>query len=143
MHLFGIMRGIKHEQELLKTFMQAQMFKWPVVDRHTKKTKYQDVQGAYRPWEMFEYVFPEGCLPEVLKMLKISDGDQDYGGIKQSGQMALLRKVIGAEKIPKVDIEDKSIQKRFIPMRGCAIHPIGIKKDEFGITDGEDWQERL
>lgn len=143
MHLFGIMRGIRHEMNLTREFMACQMFKWDTLDRSTKKIRHQEVSGNYRPWEMFEYVFPEKCLPEVLKMLKIKDGDQDYGGIKQSGQMALLRKVIGAEKIPKIDIEAKDIQDRFIPMRGVAIHPIGIKKDEYGITGERDWQERI
>lgn len=147
MHAFFLVRGIYHKVEFLKTFLQSQMFDWQTINRITGQTREQRVQGSLRPWYLMEYIFPETALPEVMAMLNISDGDQDYGKVKQSAHMALLRKAIGAEKFPKLTISkadwDKYRHDHFLPMEGIAVHPIGIKKDEHRIVDEKDYQEAL
>jgi len=142
MQLFGIMRGIKNEMELTKIFMQAQMFDWYVKNKQGQTMK-QSVQGAYRPWEFFEYTFPESSLPEVLSMLNVKNPDGSYGTMNQAKHLALLRRMLGLEKIPNLEIDEKTIQKRFIPRRAVAMHLIGLKKDEFRLVDGTNYQEAL
>jgi hypothetical protein len=136
-----LMRGVYHEQQLLKTFLQSQMFNWQTYDGITKKPKpIKMVQGALRPIELFEYIFPKESLGEVLAMLNIKDSDGNYGNVKGKAHMELMRKMLGARRIPKVEFNGIS---RFVPKRAVAIHPIGIKDDEMRIVDDRDYQEAL
>jgi len=106
-------------------------------------TEHMQVQGSLRPVELWEYVFPEECLPEVLTALEIKPEDRAYnndlgikGKIKKLGnktKLAMLRKTLGAEEIP----EYTPVQtNRYIEKRSVAIHPIGIKKDRQIIIGG-------
>ena len=125
MHLDFITRGVQHQVDLFKTFMQAQMFDWKRTNLATGKEEVSGVQGALRPIQLWEYVFPEESLGEVLAMLGIQDFDlpeKKYPPVK----MAMLRKMLGCEKLPKIpDVKPN----RYIEMRGVAIIPIGIKRD--------------
>jgi len=128
-------RGIKQNRDLFVKFMETQMFNWKTKDLKTGKDVWQTVQGALRPVELWEYVFPEESLGEVLEMLKINPKNQEkYGNLSQSLQLKTLRKMLNAEPIPE-DTELK--QTHFVFVNGMGIHPIGIKKDEF--KDVKEW----
>ena len=126
MHLYFLTRGIKQQVELFLKFMESQMFNWKRKNLKNKKDEIMPVQGALRPVQLWEYVFPEESLPDVLAMLDIrEDGTKDVLGKTKD---AALRKMLGkgVEKVPSYKLPKT---KRFIPMGGVAIYPIGIKKD--------------
>jgi len=137
-----MLRGIKHELEFTKKFLETTMLKWNRKDVISNVEQAGEVQHALRPIELFECVFPKEQLHNFMKMLNIVNDDK-YQGWTFKTQMNLMRKMLGAEKFP--DIDPKQVDKKvpFIPRRMVAVHPIGIKKDEEGITGGKFDQERL
>ena len=135
------MRGIRHEMELTKKFMETTMLKWNTKDAMNGKDVGGQVQFALRPIELFECVFPQDKLPQFMAMLNLRTDDK-YQGYSFRAQMKLLRKLLGAEQYPTIDYKKVS-DIPFIPNRGVAFHPIGFKKDEIGITNETSMQERL
>jgi len=166
MHLYFIVRGVLHQLELFKMFMQTQMFVWrrknqklckcgQKKEEHKKtkeckkfnpKIEYGRVQGALRDMGFcYEYVFPEECLDEVLTMLNTRNSDiKNFGWIRP----AVLRKMLGkgVKPIPEykdvvnqiIMVDDNLIiaTARYIEMQGIAFYPIGIKKD---LREKHDW----
>lgn len=136
MHLYFISRGVNHQHEMWKTWMQCQMWPWKRVNKETGQEEVTAVQGALRPIQLWEYVFPEECLPDVLTMLDFTDGKTGYWGKgKAKYGLPLLRKALGAEPIPNVKPTDR---QRFIYREGVGIEAIGIKKDAHGEMKSDD-----
>jgi len=138
MHLYFISRGVKHARDIFVTTMQSQFFPWKRKNLKTGKEEITSVQGALRPVELWEYVFPEESLPEVLAMLDIQNLEEGKYGLSKS-KMALLRKSLGCTKIPKIPDAEK---QHIISKIGVGIHPIGIRKDKKGEMMGYE-QEYL
>ena len=139
MHLYFISRGIKHERDLFVTTLQSQFWPWKRTNLKTGKEEMTLVQGSLRPVELWEYVFPEEHLPQVMAMTQMAPGmanSVDLLGAKA----AFLRKSIGCKKIPKFDIPEVN---RIINIRGMSLTPIGIKKDEFRDMEWGYHQEAL
>lgn len=128
MHLFFITRGIKQQRDLFLLFMQSQMFPWVRTNLKTGKEEIERVQGALRPIELWEYVFPEEHLDEVCTMLGKSDNAGSYWGTGSAKYgLPLLRKALDVKKLPDI----KSVPtSRYIPHEGLGIEVIGIKKDK-------------
>ena len=136
-------RGPQQQIDIWKIFMQAQMFNWPRKPiLKDKKGKYlkdkkgnfkygpaemHSVQGALRPIQLWEYVFPEECLGEVMSMLNIQTNMNLDPKKYSKAYLSLLRKVLHDEKIPTNIPKEK--MRRFIEQKGVAIIPIGIRKD--------------
>lgn len=123
MHLYFITRGIKQQVDLFKMFMQTQLFKWTRKNLKTGKEEVIRVQGALRPIQLWEYVFPEECLDEVLTML---DAKMCWK-LPKSREFA-LRKALGKgiKKIPKYKELPTS---KYIEKKAVAVYLIGIKND--------------
>ncbi len=100
------------------------MWKWLRKNKKTGKEELCQVQGALRPVQLWEYVFPEESYDEVMTCLNIQK-DVALSKTKQ----AILRKALGASKMKSYD---QINTHRFIEHRGVSIHPIGIKKDKRG-----------
>jgi len=127
MHLSFLTRGVNHEIELFKIFMQAQMFPWKRINLKTGKDEITAVQGSLRPIQLWEYIFPEECLGEVLAMLGLTN-PKDYmttPSLSKAKRWALM-KMLQSKPLPAMP--DQPIT-RFISRAGVAIYPIGIKKD--------------
>lgn len=141
MHGYILMRGVKHQLELTKKFMETTMLKWNTKNILSEHTLDRDVQFAMRPIELFECVFPEESLPQFMAMLNLRTDDK-YQGYMFNTQMNLLRKMLGAQKFP--DLDYKTIKNiPFIPLKGVAIHPIGFKEDKKGMIAEKVKGERL
>jgi len=184
MHLILMTRGIQESRDRWKKFMESQMFLWkrqPLLkDAEGKyipdgidengQPKYKrgpeevtKVQGALRPIELWEYVFPfEGVKIQDGKMVSSNNFHEVLAMQNAHNCFPLrpevnnfswvLRKMMGAEKIPKIPDEVKNahqqdITTKFIPMSGMAVYPIGIKRDvtqDFIFPGGEAfYQEGL
>lgn len=117
--------------------MQSQMFPFKRKNLKTGKDETIAVQGGLRPVQLWEYVFPEESLPDVLTMLNMNDVKKDYA--ISSAKMALLRAATKSKKIPKTK---KTKRTRFIPTEWVSLHGIGIKKDRRGDIEGYN-QEML
>ncbi len=185
MHLFLLTRGIDKEFNQWKEFMNSQMFTWkrtPLLkDKDGKfikdgmdeegRQKYKRgkeglsrIQGALRPIQMFEYVFPrEGVqsingklvpsdnLAEALAMMNLQSAFPLRPEVQKIGWM--LRKSLGAKPIPQSvldPIKEKNMQditSKYVPMAGMAVYPIGIKEDsthDYIFPNGEGfYQEGL
>lgn len=128
MHLFFLARGVKHKLSLFETFMQAQMWKWKRKDLKEKKDVLHQVQGALRPIQLYEYIFPEECLDEVLTALDLKGTHSQKWRLGKAKE-AVLRKALGKEVKPIPDYTEVPTLKH-IEKEAVAIYPIGIKKDE-------------
>ena len=126
MHIVFGTRGVKHERDLFVTTMQSQFFPWKRINLKTGKEEITLVQGALRPLEFWEYVFPEESLPDVLAMLE-QDNKVNLKNALNQKTAIMLRQMLGLKKIPIMDLPERN---RVIHLRGMALHPIGIKKDE-------------
>lgn len=127
MHLYFLTRGVKQQRDLFVMFMQSQMFNWKRKNLKTNKDETIAVQGALRPIELWEYVFPEECLSEVLTMLDIKNVVAKYGSLGKTKEK-ILRRMLGKDVKPLPDWKETKINK-YVEKRGLAIYPIGIKKD--------------
>lgn len=127
MHLNFISRGIKQNRDLFVKFLETRMFTWKTKDLKGNEVL-QSVQGALRPVELWEYIFPEECLPEVLGMLGIDPSKtEDYGSLSQKMQLGVLRKMLDCKEIPKnTPVVGNS---QFVFHDGMAFHVLGIKED--------------
>jgi hypothetical protein len=146
MHLIFGIRGIMHQTEMFKMFLQTQMWKWKRLNVATGKEEVIQVQGALREvmFGFYEYIFPEECVDEVLTCLEIDDKARapwwfGVGNMK----MFMLRRMIGngIYKIPKYK---RVTTNRYIEKRGIAIYPIGLKKDKRGMCpDGSPYFQEM
>jgi len=149
MHLILMTRGIQQSRDVWKKFMETQMFDWkrqPLLkDDKGNFIKNEDgtykrgpdqftrVQGALRPIEFWEYVFPQESLQEVLAMQNPVHKVYDQLRPEVNRFAWLLRKMTGAHKIPDMpELKKKEsweITKKYVPMMGMGVYPIGIKDD--------------
>ena len=150
-----IARGINQQFEIWKTFMQSQLWPWKRKNLNICKcgaTKQvheqgatlcpkfepmelnQRVQGSLRPIQIFEYVVPEECIPEVLAMQNLHQIEKYRPEIETIAWP--LRKAMGLKKINiPDDIKKKTraeITEREIPMQGMGVYAIGYKEDQKG-----------
>ena len=132
MHLYFATRGINQQVDIWKMFMQTQMFPWKRTNLKTKKEETTFVQGSLRPVQLWEYVFPEESLQEVLAMMNLQGNEGAPTGLS-SAKMAMIRKALQCKPIPKLEEIERN---RFVNCDGVSIHPIGIKKDR-----RIDWEE--
>jgi len=140
MHLLFGLRGIKHERDLFVSMIQGQMCQWKRKNLKTNEEEITGVQLSLRPLELFEVVFPEECLPDVLKTLGLNKSNKFDGanaGKKKTekflqNKSRFLRKIMGLKEIPQVESDPKNpkIFPGFVNLRGISIHPIGLKHDE-------------
>jgi len=153
MHLVLMTRGIHHMVEQWKDLMQAQRFAWKRKNLDTGKEELTIVQGALRPIQFWEYIFPEECLGDVLKGMQIS-GPIIRPEVKNFAWM--LRKVLRLQNIPSMEEINKMTQVGYIPlgtlndkqmpplpvhtmfMEGVAVYPVGTRKDP---KQDYDWKE--
>lgn len=157
MHFYFMIRGVKHQCDLFRMFMQTQMFCWKRKNLETGKEEVTMVQGALRECGfVYEYIFPKECLAEVLTMLDVK---KDTGDAKNMGAARawIIRKSLGkgVKPIPEYkEIKGKWVivegiyltTKRYIEKHGIAIYPIGIREDpvkdyDFSSTGEGKWHQ--
>ena len=129
MHLVLLTRGAPEQVDIWKKFMETQMFNWkrqPLL-KDDKGNYIQDgenedgspkfkrgneeftrVQGALRPIQFYEYVFPEECLGEVLAMMNI----HKEASLKLRPEVAtpawFVRKIMKLKPVPIIpELQDK------------------------------------
>lgn len=86
------------------------------------------VQGSLRPFLLWEYVFPEESLDDVLTALGCHKPGEKYEDKEMIAKIVTkgVRTALGAKPVPKY----KADLKRVIPRAGVALNLIGIKKDD-------------
>lgn len=117
MHLYLITRGTKYAVNQFIDVLQGNMLPYPQGD------KIHHVQFISRPVQLWECVFPKGCLPNVLKALHPNEIRKDI-----SLQSAALRKILNAKKIPKMDLSKTIPINTFT--ENVAYYAIGIREDK-------------
>jgi len=146
MHFVFATRGINHQVELWKNFMQAQMFtyqrenlkvcqcgiekeKHPTKECKDFKPKIEHniVQGALRPIQLWEYVFPKEHKDMVLTSLNVEPTGKVHPFAATFNSMA-LRKAMGLKKVKYTPTKEF----RYMFRDGVALYPIGIKEDVIG-----------
>ena len=157
MHFYFYLRGISHQVELFKILVQGYFFKWKRKNLSTGETEFTLVQGALRESVLgaYEYIFPEDALADMLCTFALTD-EKMIGNtytFKNAAKLTFLRRIFGAYKIPKKAFEEaKKIPASILLndswrglsnlslVHGVAVHPIGLKKDNFGemIDPGRD-----
>ena len=153
MHLYFYARGIIDQIEKFKIISQSHFWVWKRKNIKTGEMEETLVQGALRPslFGMWEYIFPEECLAEVLTVFGFTEEDSylnffNYTKLKNlQNQMlwGLLRKALNAKKVPKevwkaaakipksIKINNSmrglSNNETFCP--AVVLHLVGIKED--------------
>jgi hypothetical protein len=149
MHLNLFVRGKYEQLKLWENLVSSQFWVFPRKNMQTGETEPTLVQGSlrYSILGAYEYIFPEYCLPEVLSFFGITN--KDYTGaksnetLKHKFKLGFLRKIFECQAIPKKAIKEASkieptiaLGKRGVSsaqILGVSIHPIGIRKDIFGV----------
>ena len=155
MHLILMTRGIIGKMEEWTALLRAQRFPWKIKDLKTNKEELKMLQGALRPIQLWEYVFPKESLNDVLGAMDIK-GEKLRPEVNAPAWM--LRKFMKLEPIPKEDKRTVTGYRPFgelnkekmpvIPIcdlrtKGVAVYPIGIKQDKtmnhhFKLEDGSE-----
>jgi len=121
-----MLRGIKYEVDQFVDVLSGAMLPYPT------KAGNKFVQLAMRPIQLYEAVFPKQSLPNVLKAMNYTNNRKDI-----RLQLAALRKILGAKKLPKLDLKDVvPVQHNASPL--CACYPIGIREDKQVWGKGHD-----
>jgi len=126
MHLVFATRGIKHARDMFVTQIQSQFFPWKRKDLKTGVDEHVRVQGALRPIELWEYVFPEEHYEEVCTMLGFDPNGKVHPFSAKLNQKA-LRMALGLKPIKKFT---PKVTDKFVFSEGVAKYPIGIKYDK-------------
>ena len=140
-------RGIHHQIEMWKIFMQSQMYQWQRRNLKSNTIETMSVQGALRPIQLWEYVVPKDSIQDVLTNMRIAD----YEGFTAvpDGQVnnlpnpvnpnmpktlewakELLRKTLKLKEFPKAKITPGMYITRPLFVEGVTVHPIGFKDDK-------------
>lgn len=167
MHLILMSRGINQSFELWKKFMETRMFYFEqhklLKDEKTGEwLRNEDgtikrgpkmvtrVQGALRPIQLFEYVFPGPSLPNVLAMMGMNKLDYNTIRPEVKNYSWILRKMMGLKKIELPEeikkMENWEITQEYVPMDGMAVYPIGIREDPIGdlfIPNGDGYYQEM
>lgn len=143
MHLVLMTRGIQRQVDEWKHSLLAQRYAYKRKNLDTGKEEVHVVQGALRPIELWEYVFPAESINDVLLGMGINQGGLDRPEVKPVAWM--LRKGMKLKPVPldeskgmtgytpKGTLNGEKMQPTAVhDMRtpGVAIYPIGIKEDE-------------
>lgn len=140
MHLVFMTRGIDKQVQELRARLNAQMFSWKRKNLDTGKEELNMVQGALRPIQIWEYVFPEEHLKNVLVGMGIA-GPIKRPEIKKASWF--LRKMLRLGQVPEVDglamgyrpagtLNGEPMPATLVHnmiTEGVAVYPVGIKKD--------------
>lgn len=167
MHLIFGTRGVQHMVDMWHTHMQSIAMPFPrknldvcecgrtLKEHEGKEAVCKDfkprpedliVQGALRPIQMWEYVFPKDQLNLVLNTLNIKPK-----GLTQPEGMnkyaALMRKAMKLKPIPDEIPDTPKIPLVSVHAKHIHFFPIGIKEDIIEDCDfkkeGRWFQERL
>ena len=95
MHLYVLTRGILSATKQWENDLAAQYLHFKVLEKGKKKTPPYLAQLAVRPVNLYEIVFPEECLDEVLGMVKPIDPPG-----KLSKFIKMFSRMMGLKKIP-------------------------------------------
>jgi len=117
-----ISRGIKDRVDRFVEDMSAQYFP---IEMNGKKIY---VQLAMRPLQLWEVVFPEPCLQEVMNTIWDSNVPIKEQQFPYKLRLGALRKLLRAKKLPALD---KSGLKRIVRRDFVSCYPIGIKGDKY------------
>ena len=149
-------RGINRQVEEWKSLLQAQRFPWKRTNLKTGKEELSVVQGALRPIQFWEYVFPKECLNDVLGGMQIQ-GPIQRPEIKSMTWM--IRKMLKLKQIPtQTDIKTTgytpqgtlnneqmpAISVHNMLAEGVAVYPVGIKDDpvqDYKWKDGTEFNQ--
>ena len=163
MHLVLMTRGVVGQVEEWISILRAQRFPWKRKNLKNNKEEMMLVQGALRPIQFWEYVFPEESLNDVMGGMLIK-GPIERAEIKNVSWW--IRKMLKLEPIPvkkeipvtgyspQVKLDGKQVPAQMVHdlrVDGVAVYPLGIKKDfkkdhKFKLNDGteaEFFQEGL
>ena len=122
-----ITRGIKHEVDRFVNDMQAQYFPY---EWNGQKMA---VQLAMRPIQLWEVVFPEDQLQNV--MATVETGELPKQWKSKQKYLSVLRKVLGAKKLPKLD---PNAMKRLVYKTNIQTALIGYREDAKADKDGHE-----
>jgi len=124
MHLYMMTRGIKSVVDNYISDLQAQYYKYG--DKGM-------LQLSVRPIQLWEVVFPQESLKEVLQTVLPYENLQPGSNWKvtdwRSKYLAGLRFALGAQKIPEMDLTDHKNILRPLRKDNITVYPIGIKPD--------------
>ena|SRR3990167_621665 len=159
--IFFLTRG--HEDHLRKFVEQMKSqwfpmpFKWPATSPLGDKievNEMKNIEAQMRPIQLWEYVIPEEYVAPVCANLRIptdetwfdhapeKGGTSFISGFGVKGILEGMRLALGAEKLPKIDIE-KPMWRQPIYKEHVNILGIGWRKDVKGEIKKDLKQEKI
>jgi len=120
MHLYILARGHKDKIERWENDLLARYYPY----EHEKGKPKGLLQLSVREVKIYEIVFPEEHMEEILQTIK----PKDYGKVgKYRKLINFFAKILGLEKVPEYTPDNKFR----VFNDAVGIHAIGIKRDEF------------
>lgn len=152
-------RGISHQIEMWKIFMQSQMYQWQRKNLQTNGIETMTVQGALRPIQFWEYVVPKSSIQDVLTNMRIVNYegftvDPKAGNTlpnpvnpnMPAGVHALAmvaRKALKLKEFPTATLKPGMAITRPLYVEGVTIHPIGYKDDKIDANEVIGYEQEM
>ncbi len=127
MHLYVLTRGILSATKQWENDLAAQYLPFEVLEKKKKKPTPYLAQLAVRPVSLYEIVFPEECLQDVLGMVKPINAPGKF-----SRFIKMFSRMMGLKKIP--DYKPKITP----PGEGVTVMGLGLKKDKLNWDKKKD-----
>ena len=128
-------RGIKQNVDHYIADLQMRLLKHKII--HKGKKVDARVQLGVRPIQLWEVVFPEDELQEVLAMtLGESSNAPGYNNtdmIVENWRNSIIRKALMCKPLPKnfpISSKDPFLKACPVFRDSVSVHPIGIKEDK-------------
>jgi len=128
MHLYVLTRGILSATKQWENDLAAQYLPFKVLEKGKKEPTDFMAQLAVRPVNLYEIVFPEESLQDVLGMVK-PHCDKGQAG-KFAGFIKMFSRMLGLKPIP--DYKPKQLPSG----DGVSVIGLGLKKDKM------NWKEK-
>lgn len=129
MHFAFFPYGGRAQLENMFRDMEAQKFKWKMVDPNTKKESYLWVQGQLRvlPFGVWEYIAPKEAADIIMTTLKFHVTNHGHNAINmaQKAIFKVLRKILRLKSIPTF----KTDHTLLWVCDNVAIIPLGVRAD--------------
>ena len=126
MHLYVLTRGVLAATKAWENDLNAQYLPFEVLEKGKKKPTKCLTQLAVRPVNLYEIVFPEESLQDVLGMVRPQSHKTVSG--KWAWLVNMLTKKLGLKKIP--DYKPKQL-----PLGdGVTVIGLGLKNDKVNWT---------
>ena len=127
MHMVVAVRGILSQIEQFEKDLQAQFFRFP--HNNPEWAGLTHVRLSVRPIRLYELVFPEDALKEVIATVRPWGFSPVSRSFMNNIMMSGIRTALQLEPMPEMDTESWRTLAHPVEIKDVEVLGIGIKRD--------------